>query len=143
MERNIDAGVLIKNISDAIESSANQELDEFGLTVSQFRYLEFLSAHPKGASAKDLRAYFRVSQPTVAGILKRLRAKGYVCAEISKADERTKDVSITQAGIDIVKKAGSHKAATEDKILSSLSAEEKETLKALLTKVYASFYEKE
>lgn len=140
MSRNTDVGVLLKNISDAIESSANAELSELGLTVAQFRYLEYVQKNPDGISAKELRSYFAVSQPTVAGVVKRLRAKGYLAAEVSKEDERTKDITITEAGAEIVQQASSHKASTEEKILSALSTEERKLIKELLLKVYDSFY---
>lgn len=140
MEDKIDVGVLLKNISDAIETSANLELSDFGLTVSQYRYLEYIDSCDSGVSAKDIREKFKVSQPTVAGILKRMRTKGYVRAEISKGDERTKDVFITAEGRKIVNQAASHKEKTEKRILECLSAEEQETVQALLRKIYDSFY---
>lgn len=140
MNDKIDVGVLLKNISDAIETSANLELSDFGLTVSQYRYLEYIASCDGGVSATEIREKFKVSQPTVAGILKRMRAKGYVRAEISKQDERAKDVFITPEGRQIVDQAASHKENTENRILAGLSAEERETVQVLLRKIYNSFY---
>lgn len=140
MDRNMDVGILLKNISDAIENNANTELSDFGLTVAQYRYLEYIQENPGGVSAKELRTHFAVSQPTVAGIVKRMRAKGYIAAETSKEDERTKDITLTQAGAEIVRQAGAHKSSMEEQILSDLSEEEREQFKALLWKVYGSFY---
>lgn len=136
MNKSIDVGVLIKNISDAIETNANTELAEFDLTVSQYRYLEYIQDNGGCASAKDIRDRFKVSQPTVAGILKRLRAKGYLVSEVSKDDERAKNLSITAAGENIVNRAGTHKNSTEERILSELSDAERKTIKELLLKVY-------
>lgn len=142
MDKNMDVGILLKNISDAIENSANTELSDFGLTVAQYRYLEYIQEKPGGVSAKELRTHFAVSQPTVAGIVKRMRAKGYIAAETSKEDERTKDITLTQAGAELVRQAGAHKSSMEGRLLSGLSEKEREQFKALLWKVYDSFYPK-
>lgn len=139
----MDAGVLLKNISDAVETAANTELAPFGLTVSQYRYLEYLQQFPSGVAAKELGAYFKVSQPTVAGVLKRLKAKGYIRAETSPEDERAKIVSITPEGRGVTAQAALHKANTEELILHTLSPAERETVKTLLGKIWAGIYSEE
>ena len=54
MKKEKDCGILLKQICDKIETSANNELKNSGLTLSQVRYLEYLyERHPAKVHLKD------------------------------------------------------------------------------------------
>lgn len=63
-----DCGMLIKLISDHMQSHANKLLNKINLTASQFRYLEYLNRNDGPVSFKDFEKHFQTSQPTVSGI---------------------------------------------------------------------------
>ena len=47
MKKEKDCGILLKQICDKLETSANNELKNSGLTLSQVRYLKYLyERHP-------------------------------------------------------------------------------------------------
>ena len=62
MNRITECGMLIKQISDSIARMSNNELRKSGLTLSQLRYLEYLSeSQNEPTPFKELEAHFMVS----------------------------------------------------------------------------------
>lgn len=130
-----DCGILFKQIADHIAQRANKALKENHLTLSQLRYLEYL-ADKKNESVpfKEFEEYFKVRQPTVAGILSRLCQKGLIKTEhVPKS--RAKTASLTSKGREELKKAIAYRSATEADLLAPLSVKERKTLKELLQKI--------
>lgn len=72
-------------------------LKPHGLTHPQYLVLLALwDAAPR--SVKDLSAVLRAEPATLSPLLKRLEALGYLSRRRSRADERTLDVDLTDAG---------------------------------------------
>ena len=137
MKENNDCGFLIKQINDRLETEANKELKESGLTISQVRYLDYLcSMHPRKVPFKELEAAFSVSQPTVVGVLSRLEKKKLVMTEQSKEDSRAKTVCMTECGYENFKNADRTRAETEHMLLEPLNSAERKELQRLLRMVY-------
>ena len=128
-----DCGMLLKQICDKLETGANNELKNSGLTLSQVRYLEYLfERHPAKIHLKELEAAFEVKQPTVVGIISRLEKKGLVCTEQSTEDSRAKTVCMTELGYQNACQAGRHREAMEQQILAPLSGQERIEFQKLL-----------
>ena len=69
-----------------------QELVDFELTPSQARIVGFLIASPQPACARDVEHFFRLSHPTVSGILSRMEAKGFIEMRPDEQDRRIKRI---------------------------------------------------
>lgn len=136
MEEKKPCGLLIKQINDALERRANNELRSDGLTLVQAGALFALSKLPgQEASMKDLEKILHVAQSTTAGIIARLEQKGLVESFGDMQDKRIKMVRITVCGLDCCKKGYEHMADTERNLLSGLTELEANMFKELLQKV--------
>lgn len=132
-------GFLIKQIHDALEKRANNELRSTGLTMMQVSVLLALSdAEGQTLSMKALERRFGIAQSTVVGIVSRLEQKGLAEALSDEADKRIKLVHITESGNACCGEAAIHMREAEKLLIASLSDEECCTLNALLTKVLES-----
>ncbi|MGI6107771.1 MAG: MarR family winged helix-turn-helix transcriptional regulator [Lachnospiraceae bacterium] len=130
-----DCGMLIKMISDQIESNGNRMLNRQNLTLTQFRYLLYLQAKkPEPVLFKELEKHFQTSQPTVHGVLGRLEEKQLI-AMASAGYGRAKIVRLTPKGSEIVQEAGRHRAQEEQNLLGALDEEEKERFHDMLVRI--------
>ncbi len=131
-----ECGILIKQINDNIARLANNELRQNNLTLSQLRYLEYLYAH-KGTPVpfKDLERHFEVSQPTVAGILRRLENKKLVKTTQSEHGGKSKTVCLTGSGTALYESAETRRSETEIHLLSPLRDTERIAFQDMLVKV--------
>jgi DNA-binding MarR family transcriptional regulator len=110
-------------------------LKPFGLTHPQYLVLLALwDSAPR--SVKDLSAVLRAEPATLSPLLKRLEVLGYLSRRRGRADERTLDVDLTQAGQNL--RAEAEKIPY--RIVRSLGMEvaELEQLHAVLSRVIAA-----
>lgn len=130
---------LFKQIHDAMEKRANNELRSYGITMSQITTLILLSQKEHHEMPlKELEHKLHVAQSTAAGIVMRLEQKGCVTSLGSKDDGRIKIVRITPKGMDVFEKTEKDRIHAEEAIMSGLDESEKEELLPLLTKIRAS-----
>lgn len=135
MQRDTAHGLLIKQIHNKLEKSANNSLREKGLTMMQVEVLITLNQTPeKQLSMKELERYFQVAQSTVAGLISRLEQKGLVEAVGDKNDKRVKLAHITAAGEACCEEAACNMEEAGAVLLRGFTEEEKELLDRLLLK---------
>jgi hypothetical protein len=140
MLKEYSCGVLIKQIHDIMEKSANNVLREEKLTVSQSGVLSILGEKEgKIATFKELEKEFGVSQPTMVGILNRLEQKGLVEFLDDAEDKRIRKAHLTQRGEDKCKEGYKHMKAAEELLLKGLSDDEITEFNKLLLTVRKSF----
>ena len=131
-----ECGLLIKQISDQISKTANNELRSDNLTLSQLRCLEYIHENPKNkVPLKEIEAHFHISQPTLAGIISRLCQKELILTETSEINSRAKTASLTPAGKELFLSFDERRDTMESSLLASLTDEEKELFYELLKKV--------
>ena len=127
-----------KIINNYFENQLNLGLAEYNLTRSQMDVLILLKINEKKniqTNQKDIEKALSLKNPTVTGILDRLEDKGYIKRNVSSKDKRLKQISLTDASNEILLKSRNHAKKIEEKILSSLTSEEKEELLQLLDKI--------
>lgn len=130
-----DIGFCIKQIHDRLEKQANNAMRSNGLTMMQVSVLITLrDSDEKQMSMKELERCFGVAQSTVAGVVSRLKQKGFVEAFGDAADKRIKRVHITFEGEKCCAEAFLHKEEAEKRLLRGFSEEEKTLLHKLLEK---------
>ncbi len=140
MSKNYSCGTLLKQIHDIMEKNANNVLREQDLTISQSGVLVLLDEkEEKTASFKELEKDFGVSQPTMVGILNRLAQKDFVEVLTDSEDKRIRKAHLTQKGADKCKEGYKHMNSAEERLLKSLTNDEKKEFNRLLLKVRKSF----
>ena len=133
-EEYLDCGMLIKLISEHIQSHANKMLIEINVTASQLRYLEYLSRSNDLVSFKEVEKHFQASQPTVSGIMHRLAEKNLIVVEAADFG-RAKKARLTEKGRRLINEPGVECEIEEKLILSALQEEERKTFHDMLERV--------
>lgn len=90
------------------------------------------------ATFKELERSFGVSQPTMAGIIRRLKQKNLVETLTDSDDRRIKMARLTQDGLEKCREGYQYMAKAEEMILADLTEEERNELLHLLTKIHES-----
>ena len=120
-------------LSNALIWFRNQELQRHGLTSSQFEVIRYLLTHREApATAGVLMQQLAISQSTVAGILKRLEAKGLICRQTDDRDARRDFVTLTEEGIALEESLKEIARKTERILLRGMSEPEQEAFNRLL-----------
>ena len=129
-------GMMIKQIHDCLEKDTNNTLRAQDLTMAQVGALiELRSAEEKQMPLKELERRLHVAQSTAAGIVVRLEQKGFLESFGSPDDRRIKMVRITPKGVECCMDSDRGMEQAEQKLLHSLTQEEKTVFLDLLEKV--------
>lgn len=127
---------LVKHVCDALEREVNNAVRSQGMTYSQIQLVLRLSEAESGTrSLKELEAQLKVSQATIAGLVKRLEKKELVRLVDDSDDKRMKHAQITEQGRAKCAEAHQHMDAIELKLRSGLTAIETQLFYELLRKV--------
>ena len=126
-------GMLVKQIHDAVGRKLNNSLRESGLTNVQLGTLIALE-HAEGhrLKMKDLEKIFKVSQPTITGIVDRLLEKGFVRTLKSPEDRRIRLVELTGEGLKKARHEYDVMKETDLAMLNGLSEQEQDELHRML-----------
>jgi DNA-binding MarR family transcriptional regulator len=99
-------------------------------------YAALLTLRGEGAvSQQALGRFLRVDPGSVVDLVDELEGRGLVERRRNPADRRAYEIHLTQAGAEALDGADEAAAQAEELILAGLSAEERETLRALLLRV--------
>ena len=129
-------GIMIKQIHDYMEKNANNNLRSQGLTMAQVGALmELHSTQERQMSLKELERRLHIAQSTAAGIVVRLEQKGFIESFGDATDRRVKMVRMTPKGEKCFQSAEENMKCADEKLLGSLTMEERMTLLHLLKKV--------
>jgi len=131
-------GHKFKILSNSFQRAITNSLTYWDITAAQSFVLSYL-AHFADAppSQHQIEKTFNIKHPTATGILKRLSDKGYVTFSIDEDDRRVKRIIITEAGKSVAASTRDSLDEVESTLSSALTAEELQTLHALLDKLVA------
>ena len=113
---------VLDSCTDQLMSAAVTRMD---LTPVQSRVMGFLAHRPEPACARDVEEEFRLSHPTVSGILSRLEKKGFVEFRPDPADRRCKRIYVLDKGWEHIEQIHLTIQETEERIVRDFSEEEK------------------
>lgn len=129
-------GKYMKMIHISMQKDFNRMVLKDDLTHAQCELLGYLERHlDREVNPVDLEREFYISRPTVAGLLKRLEAKGFLIFEESSKDKRYKQIILTEKALDHRERMWKHITWMEERMSRELSVEEQETLVRLLKQV--------
>lgn len=130
------AGNMIREINDELARQANNALRADGLTLSQMGVLTHLDTAPDGLmTIGDLGRKLHVTQPTMSGLVSRLEKKRLVKVLGDPEDRRVRNILITQQGRGVCRRGEGHMREHEERLLGSLTSEERTEFLRLLGKV--------
>jgi DNA-binding MarR family transcriptional regulator len=130
-----DIAYWIKVVNDSLETYSNRSLKKIGITLSQAKVMTFINERKKqNTSQRDLEAFFKVTHPTIIGLLNRLKLKGYVRKEYND-DDRRKYVFLTEEGKKVCKDLAALNKKTEAAVLADFAEKDAEKLISLLEKM--------
>lgn len=134
-----DIGIQFKRIDTLIAKRANAQLAQLDITFSQASVLRVLAQSPDGEAAfKHVERTLDVSQPTVAGLIARLREKGLVTTRVSPDNANAKLVALTDAGVRTCEQASRDVAAENERLLAGFTPDERAQLASLLERIVAN-----
>ena len=126
------SGLMIR-LSNALIWFRNQELQLYDLTSSQFEVIRYLLTHrEQDITAGTIMMRLELSQSTIAGILKRLHAKGLIQCRTDQHDARREFVSLTEHGLALEESLQGIAYKTEKILLQGMSQAEQEEFYRLL-----------
>ncbi len=133
-------GILIKFIHNAIERDCNSMLKEMNLTITQRDVLMYLLLHQNGeVNQIDIEKEFKIKNPTVTGILKRMEKKGLIRRLAGERDARRKKIIVTDKSRVMKIKILEKGEAIESRLTEGLSKEEQDILRGFLERIFKNF----
>jgi len=117
-------GYALKRAQHALHSTMDRELRDYGLSVSQYAALQILASRPRISNADLARDAF-VSRQAMHQLLTGLGATGLVSAV---GEGRSQRYALTAEGHTRLRTASSTVAAVEQRMITTLSAAEREQL---------------
>ena len=124
----------IVQLANAIVWLRNTQLQDLQLTSSQSETLLYILRQPPDREifAGNLMDDLRLSQSTVAGIVKRLEDKGLIRRTTASHDNRKSIISLTDRGRQLDQVLRRNAVRTEAALLDGMSAAERQQLLRLL-----------
>ena len=104
IKNNCEIGINLKKINNILEQNVNKKLEVLGITNSQLYILTYLIENrDMDIYQKTLEDKFKLSNPTVTGILNRLEEKNLVYRYTNSMDARYKIIKTTQKSLEMEK----------------------------------------
>ena len=126
-------GHRVRILSQAIRQAIDRKLCDLDLTGQQSFIIRYLSERQgEVVYPKDIEQRFRLTHPTVSGLLARLEAKGFITCTPDPDDRRCKRVAETEKAEQCHRGIHDTFRALEQQTLRGFTAEETATLLALL-----------
>ena len=120
------------------DQAITKALEEMDLTSSQGHIMGFLAHQKTPPCPKDVEEVFRLSHPTVSGLLSRLEKKGFVEMRTDEKDRRCKRIYVLEKGIHCQKRMRSIIHGMEQQLVSGFSEEEKAQFAEFLDRAIAN-----
>jgi DNA-binding MarR family transcriptional regulator len=99
LEKTLRIGMLLRILNNKLKAQYNKDMGEVNLTASQSNIISYLLLNEgREVNQRDIEQEFKLMNPTVTGILKRLETKGFIVRVKSKADARYNIVVLTERG---------------------------------------------
>ena len=129
-------GHLFKLISDRMKANGDAKLKEKNLTFTQSQVLRYVRFHEGKATQKEIEEYFKVSHPTVVGIVSRMENNGYLHCYTDAKDRRQKICELTETGYAVGEVIHAEIMERDRRLVEGLKEEEVTELMRMLEIVY-------
>lgn len=126
-----------------VQQRITNALAEMELTGQQGRVIGYISRCSQPPCPHDIEEVFRLSHPTVSGLLGRLEKKGFLRLEPDPDDKRCKRIFLLPKGEACSKLIEQTITATEAQIIHGFTAEEQAQFTLLLDRAIANIKKEE
>lgn len=116
-------------------------VSRYDVTPVQTHVLMYLHQHGGQAPQRELTEFLRAKPSTVNGVLDRMEEKGLVRRSVSGQDARRRLITLTDKGAERQARFAESFLANEEALVRGFSAEERETLLALLDRIVENLKE--
>ena len=125
-------------IGNAVTKLKNKRTQFMDLTSSQSEAIRYIlkNHHDREITAANLMENLRLSQSTVAGIIKRLEGKDLIVRRVMDNDNRKSVILPTKKGLKLDNKLRQTAAEVEEQLVSGMTDNEIETFNMLLQKTF-------
>ena len=124
-------GFMMKALVNRMEAQINAELKPTGITVTQLGIMEFVYHSQDPVRVTDVAEHFDVKHTSVLHVLKNLEEKGLVYRENASRGHGG-SLLLTEEGRALVEKNEDRISEAEEKMMCSLSPEERQDLRRFL-----------
>lgn len=104
----------------------NEAFSQYGLTASQGRVLGVIAHRTPAPCAKDLEDFFKLSHPSISGVLKRLEQKGFIELRCDPDDHRCNRIYLSSKGIECNEGIRHQIESIESTVVHGFTPEEQE-----------------
>lgn len=125
-------GHLLRILHWCTDQAMTNALEEMELTAAQGHIMGFLFHQPQPPCPRDIEVEFRLSHPTVSGLLSRLEQKGFIQLRKDPSDRRCKRIYILPKGTQCHETMHQIIRSNEERMVQDFTPEEKELFAALL-----------
>lgn len=129
-------GHLIRRAHQVSTAVFAQEMAREGLDLTPFQFaaMSVIASEP-GLDQASVAARAAVDRATIGGVIDRLVDKGLMTRSVSQTDRRARVLILTDSGADTLNRVQNAIARVQDALCAGLSADERASLIALLTRV--------
>ncbi|CAB3736113.1 MarR family winged helix-turn-helix transcriptional regulator [Paraburkholderia rhynchosiae] len=127
-------GFLMHDVSRLRRTAYDGYMKPLKITRSQWWVLIYLARHD-GMIQSDLAKLLELGKAALGGLIDRLEASGLVRRGADETDRRAKRIYLSAAGTKLIRDMQVRSDEMNERILQGLSAEERENLTDLLTRV--------
>ena len=125
-------GHLVRILHWCTDQSMTSALEKLDLTAAQGHIMGYLTHCSTPPCPKDVEETFRLSHPTVSGILSRLEQKGFVELRPDPDDRRCKRIWVLPKGMECHEVMRSTILSNEERMVQNFTPEEREQFLSLL-----------
>ena len=133
LKRNKDINYIF-HLNNALIKQKNRHMAEYGLTSIQADVLVFILANyeKREVNQLDVQAVFKLTNPTVSGIVDRLEEKGFIKRVRSEKDARFRSLVALPKGIALEETLRRSAAEAENYLVQNMSEAEQAEFERLL-----------
>ena len=95
---NTHYGYLLRMLHRCTDQTMTAALETMDLTASQGHIMAYLAHQKEPPCSRDIEEEFRLSHPTVSGLLQRLEQKGFIEQRSDPEDRRKKRIYVLEKG---------------------------------------------
>ncbi|MBR2890248.1 MAG: MarR family transcriptional regulator [Oscillospiraceae bacterium] len=120
------------------DQAMTNALAQMELTAAQGHIMGYLAHRDQAPCSRDVEEAFRLSHPTVSGLLSRLEKKGFIEFRPDPADRRCKRIYILPKGLECTETMHRTIRETEEQMVRDFSEEEKLLFTQLMSRAIAN-----
>ena len=125
-------GHYIRILHSATDQAMTNALASMDLTAAQGHIMGFITHRPEPPCPRDIEEAFRLSHPTVSGLLSRLEKKGFIELRPDETDRRVKRIHTLPKAKELTDTMHATMLASEAKLTQDFTEDEQELFAQLL-----------